>query len=197
MSKAHLIVIYGLSRSGKDTLIEAIQGEWNKGVRLPRAVPIVSISSITQVRNFLHEVEMVLGLKQVERTSAEYRQTLATIKGAIDKLFDYTVANAKTCLIQAITSDQPSVMVYQVRELDNIHKLAVMCEENKIEMTSIMVTRAETKDAAKDVAASSERYPASAYAYADIVVRNDGSIDQLRKWAQFIVEQVEQTFAQP
>lgn len=129
----HLVVIFGPSRSGKDTFINHLYDEFenrNKSIRI--------LSSIDIVKNFFTLIKDELNLPDTgEVLSASDRQALADTKAVLDRQFNWTVDYAMTILGKS----RADVLIYQVREVDNINKLRAKCKLHEIDFTGIFIYR--------------------------------------------------------
>lgn len=173
LNRSHVVTIFGPARSGKDTLASAITEA------LPRTISSERLSSIDVVKRLFADVRLELGLPMPDELTQEERQGLADVKAALDRTFDWTVAYA---LRAAVTS--PHVILYQVREVRNVARLKLSCENEGIGFTAVYVWR---PDGDQVFGATTDVYRPEDLFVADVVVTNR-SLSEVPSWARLIVD---------
>lgn len=170
---AHIVVFFGASRSGKDTFAVGIRKTLER-----RNVHVITLSSIDRVKEFMEDCRRELRLPVQDNRSREARQAMADIKAALDKLYNWTVDLAIQTLM-AEASDDKTVILYQVREIDNVDSMRRKCMELKIGFTAVFVYRPARSLAEQTADASSERYGPNDWQSADFVIMSK-SLDILK-----------------
>jgi molybdopterin-guanine dinucleotide biosynthesis protein len=125
--KSVIVTITGYPRTGKDTLANAIAKKLTD-----EGKHVVTLSSIDTPKHFMRVAANVLELPDDKaelifplNSAGEYEPTdamrngLASIKAVLDDIFDWTVELA----FRTVERTKPDVLIYQVRELENVNKL--------------------------------------------------------------------------
>lgn len=175
--KSQIVVVFGPTRAGKDTLLQKLMERLANAPPLPR---VLQVSSIDVVKGFFDQVRTELGAARPAELTARTRQALSDVKKVLDGEFNWTARYAIR-RIEELEQNRlggPAILLYQVRELDNIRKLAGECR-GRFGLTSIYIQRHRDARSAFAAAegADSDRYKPDDPWDADLVVINGDITD--------------------
>lgn len=174
MNKAHIVTVFGPTRSGKDTFISGLDNYLNIKYRSADCNVIV-LSSIDVVKQFFDDIREKLGIENEENNlNQQMRQGLADIKAVLDNCFNWTVDYAISYTKHRMDVIKPSnlVLIYQVREVENISKLREKCISENIGYTSVFLYRRWKLGEYQPEGATTDQYKLDDLKYADVIVIN-------------------------
>lgn len=184
---AHIVAVFGQTRSGKDTFIEHLRGELVKET----GAHVQVLSSIDYVKACVANAAKILGAPLPE-LDGKMRQCLASIKSSLDGALDWTPALAmRRVQLEVEAGHVPIVLIYQVREIANIEKLYLACKKQGIGYTPIFVHRPGIT--ITSIGATTDRYHPNDWQIAKLVVINE-DLDDMPMWALIAATKIRRDF---
>lgn len=165
----HVFAIFGPTGSGKDTFADALELDL---LAYDSSWEVSRVSSIDIVKRLFTAVSSRLEIPDRPLDVAG-RQGLADVKKVLDRCFDWTVKLA------IVKTPFNGVLLYQVREVENIKRLRLACAESNIGFTAVLLHR-RGKDGLDG--ADTDIYSQDDAQIADLIVVND-LLEEMSTWA--------------